>query len=97
VDARLEDADALITPTLPVFAPPLGALDLVIDPASGASMPTRAVMLKHTQPFNLTGHPAITLPAPSDGLPLGLQLVGRRGGTAGLLAIAAACEDILRT
>jgi Asp-tRNA(Asn)/Glu-tRNA(Gln) amidotransferase A subunit family amidase len=60
-------------------------------------MPTRAVMLKHTQPFNLTGHPAITLPAPSDGLPLGLQLVGRRGGTAGLLAIAAACEDILRT
>jgi Asp-tRNA(Asn)/Glu-tRNA(Gln) amidotransferase A subunit family amidase len=53
-------------------------------------------MLKHTQLFNLTGHPAITIPVPSGGLPVGLQLVGRRGGTAGLLAIAAACEGVLR-
>jgi aspartyl-tRNA(Asn)/glutamyl-tRNA(Gln) amidotransferase subunit A len=96
VDSLLEDADALMTPTLPIVAPPLGAVDVIVDPASGASLPARAAMLKHTQPFNLSGHPAITLPIPADGLPVGLQLVGRRGGTAGLLAIAAACEDLLR-
>jgi aspartyl-tRNA(Asn)/glutamyl-tRNA(Gln) amidotransferase subunit A len=96
VDALLEDADALLTPTLPIVAPPLGAIDVVVDPTIGTAMPARGVMLKHTQPFNLTGHPAITIPVPSGGLPVGLQLVGRRGGTAGLLAIAAACEGVLR-
>jgi Asp-tRNA(Asn)/Glu-tRNA(Gln) amidotransferase A subunit family amidase len=53
-------------------------------------------MLKHTQPFNMSGHPAISLPIPTAGLPVGLQLVGRLGDTAGLLAIAAACEKIMR-
>jgi Asp-tRNA(Asn)/Glu-tRNA(Gln) amidotransferase A subunit family amidase len=52
-------------------------------------------MLKHTQPFNFSGHPAIALPVPADGLPVGLQLVGRRDETPRLLAIAAACEKIL--
>jgi Asp-tRNA(Asn)/Glu-tRNA(Gln) amidotransferase A subunit family amidase len=86
-----------VTPTLPIFAPPIGTVDIVIDPTSGgAPLPVRAAMLKHTQPFNLTGHPAVTLPLPSDGLPAGLQLVGRRGGTAGLLAVAAACEAVFR-
>jgi aspartyl-tRNA(Asn)/glutamyl-tRNA(Gln) amidotransferase subunit A len=52
-------------------------------------------MLKHTQLFNLTGHPAISLPIASAGLPVGLQLVGRLNDTAALLAVAAACERIL--
>jgi aspartyl-tRNA(Asn)/glutamyl-tRNA(Gln) amidotransferase subunit A len=52
-------------------------------------------MLKHTQPFNMTGHPAISLPLLSSGLPVGLQLAGRRDDTAGLLAIGAACEKIM--
>jgi aspartyl-tRNA(Asn)/glutamyl-tRNA(Gln) amidotransferase subunit A len=43
-----------------------------------------------TYPFNLTGQPAITLPAgfDEDGLPLGIQLVGRRFDDALLLAVA---------
>ncbi len=53
-------------------------------------------MLKHTQPFNMSGHPAISLPVAAGGLPVGLQLVGRLDDTAGLLAIAAQCERIVR-
>ena len=47
-----------------------------------------------TMPFNLTGHPAITLPCGfgRDGLPIGLQLVGRLRQEADLLAAAAVFE-----
>lgn len=95
VDALFENADALVLPTLPITAPPLGAGDVTIDPAIGDKTPVRSAMLKHTQPFNMTGHPAISLPLPTAGLPVGLQLVGRHGRTAELLAIAAACEKIM--
>ena len=95
VDTLLADADALVLPTLPLTAPLLGASDITIDPAVGGTMPVRSAMLKHTQPFNMSGHPAISLPLPVAGLPVGLQLVGRRDNTAGLLAIAAACEKIV--
>ena len=95
VDAALEDCDALALPTLPLVAQAIGATDVTIDPALGDRTPVRAAMLKHTQPFNLTGHPAISLPLRTAGLPIGLQLVGRRGATPDLLAIAAACEKIL--
>jgi len=55
----------------------------------------RAAMLRLTQLFNITGHPAITLPVQTDGLPVGLQLVGRRGATADLLAVAEAVEGVV--
>src|SRR5687768_16358787 len=47
-----------------------------------------------TMPFNLTGHPAITLPCgfAGDGLPIGLQLVGRLRRESDLLAAAAVFE-----
>ncbi len=95
VSALLETCDALVLPTLPITAPAIGDTDIVVDPALGTSLPVRAVMLKHTQLFNLTGHPAISLPLTSSGLPVGLQLVGRIGETDQLLSIAAACEQVL--
>jgi aspartyl-tRNA(Asn)/glutamyl-tRNA(Gln) amidotransferase subunit A len=52
-------------------------------------------MLRLTQLFNITGHPAISLPIRTTGLPVGLQLVGRRDETEGLLAVAMTCEQIL--
>jgi aspartyl-tRNA(Asn)/glutamyl-tRNA(Gln) amidotransferase subunit A len=96
VDTLLADADAIVLPTMPITAPLLGSDEITIDPAVGDRTAVRSAMLKHTQPFNMSGHPAISLPVPVTGLPVGLQLVGKLGGTAGLLAIAASCEKIIR-
>jgi aspartyl-tRNA(Asn)/glutamyl-tRNA(Gln) amidotransferase subunit A len=92
VDAALEGCDALALPTLPIPAPPVGAASVEV---AGTRQPVRAMMLRLTQLFNLTGHPAISLPMgeTDDGLPCGLQMVGRIGDTEGLLAVAAACES----
>ena len=95
VNALLADADALVLPTLPILAPPVGATAITPDPSDGTSLTVRAAMLKHTQLFNLTGHPAISLPIATAGLPVGLQLVGRFNETPRLLEIALACEAAL--
>jgi aspartyl-tRNA(Asn)/glutamyl-tRNA(Gln) amidotransferase subunit A len=94
VDAALAGVDALILPTLPIPAPVLGESSVQIGPSNE---PIRNVMLRLTQLFNLTGHPAISLPCgrTSAGLPCGLQLVGRKGGTAALLGVARAVEQLL--
>jgi Asp-tRNA(Asn)/Glu-tRNA(Gln) amidotransferase A subunit family amidase len=93
VDAALEDCIALVLPTLPIVAPLLGATDVEMD--SGEKLLVRAAMLRLTQLFNMTGHPAISLPIHTAGLPVGLQLVGRRDKTADLLAVALTCERAL--
>jgi aspartyl-tRNA(Asn)/glutamyl-tRNA(Gln) amidotransferase subunit A len=93
VEAALVEMSALVLPTLPIVAPVLGSTDVTLD--NGESLPVRAAMLRLTQLFNITGHPAISLPVQTDGLPVGLQLVGARGKTDELLAIAAACERVL--
>jgi aspartyl-tRNA(Asn)/glutamyl-tRNA(Gln) amidotransferase subunit A len=95
VDAALGGRDALVLPTLPIPAPQLGAQTVRVG---SRTEPIRAMMLRLTQLFNLTGHPAISLPCgtTADGLPCGLQLVGRINRTDGLLAVAHVCEEILR-
>jgi len=49
----------------------------------------RALMLRETQLFNVTGHPAISIPCgvTSQGLPVGLQVVGHRNQTDALLSV----------
>ena len=93
VDAALAKCDALVLPTLPIVAPIHGAAEVTMD--NGETLAVRAAMLRLTQLFNMTGHPAISLPIPTDGLPVGLQLVGRRDRTEALLAVATTCERIL--
>jgi Asp-tRNA(Asn)/Glu-tRNA(Gln) amidotransferase A subunit family amidase len=92
VDAALEGCDALVLPTLPIVAPPLGALDATMD--NGDTIPVRAAMLRLTQLFNITGHPAISLPIASSGLPVGMQLVGHRDRTEDLISISSGCARI---
>ena len=94
VDAALEGCDALVLPTLPIPAPPIGATTVDV---AGTPQPVRGMMLRLTQLFNLTGHPAISMPIgdTAAGLPCGLQLVGRLHDTEGLLATAAACEPVV--
>ena len=49
---------------------------------------------RFTGPYNLSGHPAVSLPVPAAGLPVGLQLAGRRGTDLSLLRVAAAAERL---
>ena len=58
--------------------------------------PVRTAMLRCTQPFNLSGHPAISLLRDDRGrMPVGLQLVGHHGRTSDLLRVAHAVEQAL--
>ena len=87
VDAALDGRAALLLPTLPIVPPLLGADAETVRP----------LMLRLTQLFDVTGHPAVSLPCgTAGGLPAGVQLVGRRGRTAELLALAAALEAAVR-
>ncbi|PRF65653.1 amidase [Burkholderia multivorans] len=82
VDAALEHADALVLPTLP-------ALPITLDEArNGVSGIAMSSLIR---PFNLSGHPALSVPLPLDGSPLkaGLQIVGRKGADEQVCALAA--------
>jgi amidase len=81
VDAALERVDALALPTLPDLPPTLAE-------AADARAALRLSSL--VRPFNLSGHPALTLPVLADGLPAGLQLVGRMQEDEALCALARA-------
>jgi len=96
--ARLfEDVDVLLTPTLPGPPLPIGAFRVL--PGETATE-IAAGWERHetfTSLFNLTGQPAISLPLHqhANGLPLGIQLVGRFGGEATLIRLAAQLEEAL--
>ena len=94
VDRALAGVDALVLPALAVPAPPIGATTM---PVKGGPEPVRALMLRCTQPFNLSGHPAISLPCGTTpaGLPIGLQLVGHKGATPALVQAALGIEGTL--
>ncbi len=96
VDAALGGRHALVLPTLPIPAPRLGDSSVQIG---GRAEPVRSLMLRLTQLFNLTGHPAVSIPCgtTSGGLPCALQVVGRINRTEDLLGVARACEEILRS
>lgn len=81
MDAAFAGVDALLTPTTPTTAFKLGA---VTDPLEMYKADV------FTIPANLAGLPAISIPAGTDsqGLPIGLQLMGARFGDAGLLSVA---------
>jgi aspartyl-tRNA(Asn)/glutamyl-tRNA(Gln) amidotransferase subunit A len=91
VDTALEGLDALLLPTVPIGAPVIGEPTVRLG---DTDEPVRAIMLRLTQLFDITGHPAIAIPCGigKDGYPRSLQLVGHRGGTERLLDVAAAVE-----
>jgi amidase/aspartyl-tRNA(Asn)/glutamyl-tRNA(Gln) amidotransferase subunit A len=98
IELAFEHCDVIATPTLAVAGVENGEWGRTVGPTSihGVEVePTIGWTLTH--PLNLSGHPAITVPIgfTTEGLPVGLQLVGRRWDDAGLTALAAAIEASL--
>ncbi len=85
VGALLETLDCLICPTNTTVAEPIES----IDAKAGGRM------IRNTRLAPLLGIPAISLPIPARGLPVGAQLMGPAGGDARLLAAAAVVEEII--
>jgi Asp-tRNA(Asn)/Glu-tRNA(Gln) amidotransferase A subunit family amidase/ketopantoate reductase len=85
IELSLAGVDALAGPAVgyvaPAEDPPFGTGE---DHGEG----------RFTGPYNLTGHPALSMPVPASGLPIGLQLAGRRGADFELLRVAAAAERV---
>ena len=80
--------DVLLTPTLPCVAPPTGVGDAAL----------RERMIRFTYPFNALGWPALALPvgAAEDGLPASVQLVGKPGDDALVLAAGKLLASLVR-
>jgi amidase len=89
-DAALSNYDLLLMPTLPMKAtpipPPDAPRDLYIQRAFE--------MVPNTAPFNASGHPAMSIPCGmSDGLPIGLMLIGKYYDESAIYRAAAAFES----
>lgn len=91
VDAVFGTVDALLLPTVPVTAAPLDADTVEVN---GRTEAVEAVYYRLTALAAVTGHPALSVPAGlADGLPVGAQLVGRRGQEALVCSLGAVIED----
>jgi Asp-tRNA(Asn)/Glu-tRNA(Gln) amidotransferase A subunit family amidase len=87
IAALSADLDLLVTPTIPMVAPALGIGDLAL----------RERMIELTLPWNTVGAPALALPCgpAEDGLPASIQLVGKPGEDATVLAAGRLLERAL--
>ncbi|MDQ6880023.1 MAG: amidase [Candidatus Dormibacteraeota bacterium] len=80
----MDEIDALILPATAIVAPPIGA-----------GTETREPITRYSRPFNGTGQPVVTLPAPVKGLPVGIQVVARTNSDA--IGAAAWLEEKWKT
>ncbi|TMK27003.1 MAG: amidase [Actinobacteria bacterium] len=90
----LEPYDALLTPALAERPLPLGTLDTAA-PEPMSTFTRSGLFTPFTPVFNASGQPGISLPLyeGEDGLPLGVQIVGRPAGEGALLALASQLEE----
>jgi Asp-tRNA(Asn)/Glu-tRNA(Gln) amidotransferase A subunit family amidase len=85
LESRIQDWDALLVPATRVVPPRIGEPYLRYD------------LSCYSRPFNLTGHPVLTLPAPGTGLPVGIQVVGHFGQEGALVEVGLALEAAWRS
>ena len=91
IEAAFGEADVFICPTLRAPAPPVGASRVDIG---GRDYALQTAITNLTLPFNLSGMPAISVPfgRSKDGVPISMQLVGKRGHDWQVLAFARRLE-----
>jgi amidase len=95
VDTAIARYDAVLTPTIPCPPLPIGSIaEKGADIAAGMGLALRFVAF--TPVANITGRPALAMPAGFDraGLPLSVQLIGRHADESTLLSLGAEFEDI---
>jgi aspartyl-tRNA(Asn)/glutamyl-tRNA(Gln) amidotransferase subunit A len=76
-----EHSDVVLTPTVPIEAPLIGQTAV-------AGEDVRSVSTRFARPFNVLGLPAVSVPLPGSGLPVGLQIVGKAFEERQIIAIA---------
>ncbi|HYK89097.1 MAG TPA: amidase [Acidobacteriota bacterium] len=88
----MSTVDVMAMPTLPVTASGIGEDEVII---SRNRENVRLALLRLTRPANLSGHPAISLPCgfSAQGLPIGLQLMGRHNDEGTVLRAAFSYEE----
>ena len=93
VDHVLGKLDVLACAATPVAAPAVGQEEVALG---GERVPVRSSLIRYTRLFNLTGHPAASVPCgfTSQGLPIGLQLIGRPFDEATVLRVADAFQGV---
>ncbi|TIX45983.1 MAG: amidase, partial [Mesorhizobium sp.] len=97
VGEAIHSFDILLTPTMPTVALPHGGINSTTNPTLSAEefKEADAALLQYTGVFNVTGQPSVSLPLAqtADGLPIGIQIVGRFGDEATLVRIARDLEE----
>jgi amidase len=89
-DGAFEQVDVLVMPTVPFKARPLPPAGCTLDQYVQRATEPGA----NTCPFNVSGHPALSVPVgTTDGLPVGMMLVGRWGEEGTLIRLASALEQ----
>jgi aspartyl-tRNA(Asn)/glutamyl-tRNA(Gln) amidotransferase subunit A len=85
--AAMANVDAILAPTVPLAATPIGQKTAIVGSREEA---VRSALIRLNRPANIAGLPSLTVPCgfTADGLPLGMQLIGRPFGEARLLQIA---------
>ena len=88
-DAALRSVDVLLLPSTPMVATRVPVHDAPVDESAARALE----MCSNLNPFDVSGHPSVSVPCGTvAGLPIGLQLVGRKWDEATLVAAAAAYE-----
>jgi len=91
-DAALQDVDVLVLPTQPMRATTLPPANAPIDEYVARALE----MIGNTAPFDVTGHPAISVPAEvTDGRPVGMMIVGRHWDESTVLTFASSYESLV--
>src|SRR5262249_46633649 len=90
IERLLSQVDLLLMPVMGQATPTLAGLA-----AAGRTPQTTLARLRYTAPFDMSGHPTLTLPGgmTADGVPVGFQIVGRHFDEAPILAAGHAYQE----